>query len=128
MTEPNKELRDESIESAERSVEPTSEKRRARSKTTIWIAILAVVAIIGVGFVVWKLKPSGNAGRPVPAPPSTSTEQTNQGNTGGPSSEQTLTISSEEAQRAGIKIETVAERLAAETAGQQTTGVVQANA
>ena len=124
MTEPNNEIRDERIESAARP----ADNPRTRTKTTVLIAIVAIVAMIGVAFGVWLLKPSGNAGRPVPAPRSITTEPANQSNTGGPSGEQTLTINSGEAQRAGIKIETVGERVSAEVGGQQTTGVVQANA
>jgi membrane fusion protein, heavy metal efflux system len=127
MTEPNEKIRDEGIESAAQPVEPANDNRRARRKTTV-LLIVAVVAIVGVAFVVWLLKPSGNAGRPVPAPRSISTEPTNRSNTGGPSGDQTLTISSEEAQRAGIKIETVGERISTGVGAQQTTGVVQANA
>jgi RND family efflux transporter MFP subunit len=41
--------------------------------------------------------------------------------------ELTLTISPEEAQRAGIKIETVGERISTDATGQQTTGIVQPN-
>jgi membrane fusion protein, heavy metal efflux system len=128
MTEPNEEMRDEHIESVARPVGPTSENRRARTKTTVLISIVAVVAIVGVIFALWLLKPSGNSGHPVPAPRSISTEQTNQGNNGESPSEPTLTINPEETQRAGIKIETVGERMSAEIGGQQTTGVVQANA
>lgn len=126
MTEPNEKIRDERIESAGRAVSLTSDNRRPRTKSAILIAIVAVVAIVGVAFVAWLVKPSGNAGRPVPAPRSISSEPTNQSNTGAPG-EQTLTINPEEAQRAGIKIETVGERVSAEVGGQQTTGVVQAN-
>ncbi|MBA2702559.1 MAG: efflux RND transporter periplasmic adaptor subunit [Blastocatellia bacterium] len=126
MTEPNEKIRDERMESTGPDVAATSENRRARTKSAILIAIVAVVAIVGVAFVVWLLKPSGNAGRPVPAPRSISIEPTNQSNTGAPG-EQTLTINPEEAQRAGIKIETVGERVSAEVGGQQTTGVVQSN-
>src|SRR5258705_10187459 len=128
MTEPNKEIRDERTESPGRTVEPATEKRQARKKTTVLITIVAVIGIVGVAFVVWLLRPRGNAGRPVPAPRSISTEQTNQSNADGTPREQTLTISSEEVQRAGIKIEPVGERISTEATGQQTTDVVQANA
>src|SRR5207237_800074 len=101
MTEPNEKLRDKRIETAARPGDPIRYERRARAKSTILIAIVAVVAIVGVAFVVWLLKPSGNGGRPVPAPRSISTDEANQSNAGTPSGEQTLTISPEEAQRAG---------------------------
>ncbi|MDQ2936409.1 MAG: efflux RND transporter periplasmic adaptor subunit [Acidobacteriota bacterium] len=125
MTEPNEKIRDERTDRGARPVVPVIDNRRRPNKTVL-ISIVAVVAIIGVAFVVWLLKPSGNAGRPVPAPRSIGAEPTNQTPTGVPG-EQTLTISSEEAQRAGIKIETVGERISTDATGQQTTGVVQPN-
>src|SRR6266487_4248179 len=44
------------------------------------------------------------------------------------SAESTLTISPEQVQRAGIKIEMVGERISTDATGQQTTGLVQSNA
>jgi RND family efflux transporter MFP subunit len=61
----------------------------------------------------------------VPAPRSLGPDQTNQ--TGNTTGESTLTIGPEQAQRAGIKTETVGEQVSTETTGQQTTGVVQPN-
>lgn len=126
MTEPNEKMTDERIENTGSDGAATSENHRARAKSTILIAIVAIAAIVGVAFVVWLMRPSGNAGRPVPAPRSIAIEPANQTNTGAPG-EQTLTIRPEEAQRAGIKIETVGERVSAEFGGPQTTGVVQPN-
>ncbi|MEP6706626.1 MAG: efflux RND transporter periplasmic adaptor subunit [Pyrinomonadaceae bacterium] len=98
---------------------------RRRNKTAV-VAIVAVVAIAGIAFVAWLLWPS-KAGRPVPAPRSISV-----GEPAGPETatavEQTLTLTTEQLQRAGIKIETVGEKAAPEMASQMATGVVQANA
>ena len=99
-------------------------RRPNRSRT---IAIVAVVAVVAIALLLWLLIPRGNAGRPVPAPRNIGPDQTsNQGNNA-PTGESTLTLAPEQAQRAGIKIETVGERMSTETAGQQTTGVVQPN-
>jgi membrane fusion protein, heavy metal efflux system len=124
MTEPDKKIRDEHIDNAAPAVATGNGNRRPRKKTTVLVSIVAVVAIVAVILVVW-LKPRGNAGRAVPAPPSISNEPTSQGNTGAPG--QTLTITLEQGQRAGIKIETVGERVSTDANGQLTTGVVQPN-
>jgi cobalt-zinc-cadmium efflux system membrane fusion protein len=65
----------------------------------------------------------------VPAPRSFASDQSGTQSTSGASSkESTLTLAPEQIQRAGIKVETVGERMAAEIGGKQTTGVVQSNA
>ncbi len=97
-----------------------------RNKKVAIVAVVAVVAIAVIALLLWLFVPRGGGGRPVPAPRSLGPDQnTNQaGNTPG---ESTLTIGPEQAQRAGIKIETVGERMSTEATGQQTTGVVQPN-
>ena len=79
-----------------------------------------------VVLILWLLIPRGSGGRPVPAPRSIGSDQTpdQASNTSG---DPTLTISPEQIQRAGLKIETVGERISTEATGQQTTGVVQPN-
>ncbi|HEY3026697.1 MAG TPA: efflux RND transporter periplasmic adaptor subunit [Pyrinomonadaceae bacterium] len=90
------------------------------------VAIGAIVAMIGIAFVAWLLWPS-KAGRPVPAPRSISVSEP-----AGPETasavEQKVTLTTEQLQRAGIKIETVGEKAAPEMASQTATGVIQANA
>ena len=107
----------------ETKVSGRNEKRTAR---TAMVAVVAVVAVAAIVLVLWLLVPRGSGGRPVPAPRSIGPDQTaNQaGNTSG---ESTLTISPEQIQRAGIKIETVGERISTDATGQQTTGVVRPN-
>lgn len=98
-----------------------------RTRKTAVVAMVAVVAAAAIALLLWLFVPRGSGGRPVPAPRTIGTDQTsNQGNNA--SAESTLTLTPEQAQRAGIKIETVGERISAEASGQQTTGVVQANA
>src|SRR6266446_5518605 len=107
----------------ETKVSGRNENRTAR---TAMVAVVAVVAVAAIVLVLWLFVPRGSGGRPVPAPRSIGPDQTaNQaGNTSG---ESTLTISPEQIQRAGIKIETVGERISTDATGQQTTGVVRPN-
>jgi RND family efflux transporter MFP subunit len=91
------------------------------------VAIVAFVAIAGIALLLWLLWP-GKAGQPVPAPRTITIDQpANQGTTTA-TTEPTQTLAPEQAQRAGIKVEAVGERPSGDIAGQQATGVVQANA
>ncbi|MDQ2977494.1 MAG: efflux RND transporter periplasmic adaptor subunit [Acidobacteriota bacterium] len=99
-----------------------------RSRTIAMVAVVAVVAAAAIALLFWLFIPRGSGGRPVPAPRTIGTELTSNQGSNAPSGESTLTLAPEQAQRAGIKIETVGERASGETSGQQTTGVVQANA
>jgi cobalt-zinc-cadmium efflux system membrane fusion protein len=108
---------------AERNVSAGVERRRA--KTAI-VAVVAVVAVAAIALLLWLFIPRGSGGRPVPAPRTIGPNQpANQAsNTPG---ESTLTITPEQVQRAGIKIEMVGERVSTDAGGQQITGVVQPN-
>jgi cobalt-zinc-cadmium efflux system membrane fusion protein len=108
------------------SAEHSRNQNRTRKIATV--AAVVVVAVAAIALLLWLLIPRGNAGRPVPAPRNIGTEQTSIPGNNAPSGESTLTLAPEQAQRAGIKIETVGERMSADASGQQTTGVVQANA
>lgn len=105
---------------------PQEPHHPAKKINKVLIGVVAVGMIAVVVVAIWFLRPNGNVGRPVPAPRSTGIDQTS--NNGATTGEQILTINAEEAQRAGIKIETVGERISAEIARQPTTGVVQPNA
>ena len=96
-------------------------------KTAIF-AVVAVVAVAAIALLLWLLIPRGSGGRPVPAPLNIGPDQSSNQGKNATSGESTLTLAPEEAQRAGIKIETVGERMSDEANGQQTTGVVQPNA
>jgi cobalt-zinc-cadmium efflux system membrane fusion protein len=99
---------------------------RRRTKTAI-VAVVAVLAVAAVALLLWRFIPRDSGGRPVPAPRSLGPGQTsNQGNNP-TSGESALTLGPEQVQRAGIKIETVGERMTTDATGQQTTGVVQPN-
>src|SRR6266566_3463422 len=103
-----------------------SGRNQDRTAKTAIVAVVSVVAIVAIAFVLWLFIPRGGGGRPVPAPRTIGPDQTvNQ--TGSTPGESALTISAEQIQRSGITIETVGERVSADTTGQQTTGVVQPN-
>jgi len=86
---------------------------------------VAVVVIAAIALLLWLLIPRGSAdARTRAAQHWPEQSATQAGNTSG---ESTLTIGPEQSQRAGIKIETVGERVSTEATGQQTTGVVQPN-
>ena len=102
-----------------------SRSRESRNKIAI-VTVVAVLIVAAIALLLWLFIPRGSGGRPVPAPRSIGPEQTaNQpSNTSG---ESTVTITLEQAQRSGIKIETVGERVSTDANGQLTTGVVQPN-
>ena len=103
---------------------PDAHSKRHTRNVAI-VAVIAFVAIAAIAFLLWLFIPRGGGGRPVPAPRSIGPEQAGQpSNSAGDS---TLTLGAEQAQRAGIKIETVGERMLNDATGQQTTGVVQPN-
>jgi RND family efflux transporter MFP subunit len=97
-----------------------------RTRKVAIVAAVAVVAVAAIALLLWLFIPRGGGGRPVPAPRSIGPDQTTDQASNTPG-ESTLTIGPEQAQRAGIKTETVGERMSTETTGQQTTGVVQPN-
>ncbi len=99
------------------------DRKENKSAKTATVAVVAVVAVAAIALLLWLLMPRGSGGRPVPAPRSIGPDQT-AGNTSGDS---TLTITPEQVQRAGIKIETVGEHILTDATGQQATGVVQPN-
>jgi len=100
---------------------------RRRNRTAI-VAIIGVVAIAGVGILLWLLlrSSSSGAGRLVPTPRNVGAQQP----ASTPTSEATISIDAEAARRAGIKTEPVGEAMLAGSTvtGQVTTGIVQANA
>lgn len=97
---------------------------KGRTNKPIVAAVVAVIAIMGVAFGAWLLWPR-KAGKPVPAPRSVSFAETpSQPAMNG---DQKLTLSPEQVQRAGLKIEKVGERPSADATGQMATGIVQPN-
>ena len=102
----------------------TSVKTPRRKNALIIVVVVAVVAIVGTVTAVLIFR-SRNSGKPVPAPRSVTFDETPSQPT--MSGDQKLTLSAEQFQRAGLKIETVGERPSTEATSQMTTGIVQAN-
>ncbi len=113
--------RDESLASRSEG----NKMQTSKSSRTAIAAIVAIVAIAAVATFAWVLWP-GKAGKPVPAPRSVSFGES-PGQQMTTTSDQKLTLTAEQLQRAGLKIETVGEKPSSEALGQMTTGVVQAN-
>jgi len=116
-------------ETQETKTENTSEAdghRQRRTRNIAVIGLVAFVAIAAIALLLWLFIPRGGGGRPVPAPRSIGPAQAGNQASGTPG-DSTLTIGPEQAQRAGIKIETVGEQMSTDATGQQTTGVVQPN-
>jgi len=102
-------------------------RNKNRNKKTAMVALVGVVAITAIALLLWLFVPRGTGGRAVPAPRNIGAGQTSNQGDAATFEESTLTITPEQAQRAGIKTETVGERISTEASGQQTTGVVQPN-
>ena len=98
-----------------------------RSRVVITVAVLALVAVALVVALLWWNRSRSGAGRPVPAP-RTITADRSASPTQTEPTEPTITLSSEAAQNARIKIETVGEKaFGAEATGAPIVGTVQAN-
>jgi cobalt-zinc-cadmium efflux system membrane fusion protein len=115
----------------ETRVEETRVVSPRRRRGIVIVAIVVVVAITALALLLWRLRGnSGGAGRPVPPPRTINIEQPGSAESGTTTTEPTLTISPDQVQRAGIKVEPVGEQVATDSAGgsQGATGVVQPNA
>src|SRR6266404_1685116 len=108
---------------ADTSGKPSPSKERRRRATPIFVSLIVLVIIV-VAIAAW-LWWSKQAGKPVPAPRSVSFEATL--SQPAMSGDQKLTLSPEQVQHAGLKIETVGESPSSEATGQMTTGIVQPN-
>jgi len=89
------------------------------------IIIAAITLVLIASVAAWRFWPR-QTGKPVPAPRSVSFEETSNPPTA-LAGDQKLTLTAEQVQRAGLKIETVGEQPSAEAAGLMSTGTVQAN-
>ena len=103
-----------------------TERGPKQTRRVVTIAVLALVGVaVIVALLVWNRSRSG-AGRPVPAPRTIADSSASPAQT--EPAESTITLSSEAAQNARIKIETVGEKaMSAEATGAPVTGTVQAN-
>jgi cobalt-zinc-cadmium efflux system membrane fusion protein len=96
-----------------------------RKRRPILIAVAAVAVVLIAGLAAWRFWPR-QSGKPVPAPRAVSFEEISDRTTA-LAGDQKLTLTAEQVQRAGLKIETVGEQPSALAAGLMTTGTVQAN-
>ena len=103
----------------------TATTNKSQGNRTALVTGVVLIAVVAVSFVAWLLWP-GKAGKPVPAPRSVSFEES-PSQQAAMSGDQKLTLSPEQVQRAGLKIETVGEKPSGEATGQMTTGIVQPN-
>jgi RND family efflux transporter MFP subunit len=131
------ETRDEIVETNGAVVEKravlTSVTKPPRRPNRTALITVALFAAAGLALLLWWLaRGRGEAGSVVTAPRSVTFGQSDAGagNTTAPTQagEATLTVNSDVAARAGVKIEAVGEQLAPEAASQTASGVVQANA
>ena len=120
---------DDEVVVAKKKVEEVRSPNGSRPQRTIVIAIVAVVAVAALALLLWLLRPgTSGAGRPVPVPRTITTDQPTAQGSATNATEPTLTLTPEQAERAGIKVEAVGERMSSEATAQQATGVVQSNA
>jgi RND family efflux transporter MFP subunit len=133
--DPVVETRDEVVETDGAMVETravrsnvTKTPRRTNTSALITVALFAAVALALLLW--WLTRERGEAGRVVTAPRTVTFGQSDAGagNTNVPAGEATLTVNSDVAARAGLKVEAVGEQLAPGAAAQTAAGVVQANA
>lgn len=107
-----------------RNAEVSSSKRHINRTVIVAVGGLVLIIAVVVGWMTLRSQ-SGGAGRSVPAPRDIPNEQTSTPR----AEDQTITVSPEVVQRAGIKIEPVGEQVSTDTASSTvTTGIVQANA
>lgn len=108
-----------------RECETSMTAHRSSGNKAVVVAIVGLVAIVGIAFVAWLLWPS-KVGKPVPTPRSVSFEQS-PSQQAAMTGDQKLTLSPEQLERAGLKIEAIGERPSGEATGQMSTGIVQPN-
>jgi cobalt-zinc-cadmium efflux system membrane fusion protein len=116
-------MNEQSKDQIEGTAEAVISRTRRRPLILIIISAIALVLIIGVA--AWRFWPR-QTGKPVPAPRSVSFEESSNQPTA-LAGDQKLTLTPEQVQHAGLKIETVGEQPSAQAAGLMTTGTVQAN-
>ncbi len=101
----------------------TAKKPVWKQKPALIAASILAVVLLGVALLIWSRSGDSQAGKPVPAPRTSSADDPVPETAAG----QTITLSPEQIQNAGIRIETVGEQLSVESATTAATGVVQAN-
>ncbi len=108
----------------------TAERRRLSERLMMnrKIYIIGSLILLSIALIlIFVFLRNDETGKPVPAPRNVSFGENETGTTA-PVAERTITISDEQLKAANLKIETVGESLAGESAATAATGVVQANA
>lgn len=101
------------------------DSRSTQRFNPLLIAGLSLAGLLVVLLGYWWFRPfGGNAGRPVPPPRNVSLDTTPVQ----PLTNQTITLSPEQMQNAGVTVEAIGEQLTAESDSTAATGVVEANA
>lgn len=116
-------MNQESDDQIDAAAEANTSRARRNARTAI--ALVAVAGTFAAGFAAWLLWP-GQTGRPVPAPRSVSFDETSN-QSPALAGDQILTLTPEQVQRAGLRIETVGAQPSAQALGLMTTGTVQPN-
>ena len=118
-------IREEHIVTDDREIERREEEvSHVRRRMHPGLIAALILAIVGALFLAWYLlRSTGEAGRPVPAPRSSGNETPLES-----LPNQTITLSPEQIQNAGITVASVGEQLSTETGQTSATGTVEANA
>lgn len=121
----DKNVKEETIVTDEGEVMRHEEEVRPQRRIHPGLIAAIVIALVLVFFlIVWYFSgSSGEAGRPVPAPRTSVGDMPTE-----TIANQTLTLSPEQVQNAGISIETVGEQLSTESIETSATGTIEANA
>lgn len=124
MSEENKEIIEvEEIEKVEDGV--SAKPRMSRKPLFIALSVIGVVVLGAVLFLVFRSGRQG--GEVVPPPRSVSFDENSNQETSVLPEGQTITLTTEQVERIGLKIETVGETMSSEAAQVSATGVVQPN-
>jgi RND family efflux transporter MFP subunit len=123
MSEENK---DETIETEESQIE-TSERKSGPRRRPMYIA-LSVLGVVILGVILIFFLRGRQGGEAVPPPRSVTFDQNGNQETTMPTEEQTITLTPEQVERIGLKVENVGETMASEASEVAATGVVQPNA
>lgn len=104
-----------------------ADARRIRQRNLIIAgSIVGVAGVAVVAMLVWYFASSGDVGKPVPAPRISMTDAP--ADQTAALTDQTITLSPEQVQNAGITFDTVGEQFSTQTESVAATGVVEANA
>ena len=110
----------------EESIRDAADERRVRQRNLIIAgSVVGATGVMVLAILLWYLAGSAESGKPVPAPRISMADAPDQAAV---PIDQTITLSPEQLQNAGITFESVGEQLSAESESVAATGVVEANA